>query len=305
MKDIALNNISTPVKKNSATWRDFIQMTKPTISLLVAITALPGILLAGDELPSLALVVVVFFGTWLAAASGGALNQFVDADIDKAMKRTSRRPLPTGNISSRVALFYGLGLGVLGTGILYVYTTPLAAVISILANLFYVLFYTAYLKKRTVQNIVIGGAAGAVGPLIGCAAVTGELSMSAWLMFWVVFFWTPPHFWALAIKYKDDYASADVPMLPAVKGYAYTRRSIFLYTLTLPPLFILMYLDGAYSLIGCAISLGLTLYFVWKAFQLYYSRDNSFAMPVFHYSCLYLLLVFVVISVDRLVLLLM
>ncbi len=303
MKDFTIDSITASKTSGLATWRDFVQMTKPTISLLVAVTTLPGVLLAADELPKLSLVLIVFFATWLAAASGGALNQFVDADIDKEMKRTSKRPLPKGRVSSTVALLYGLTLGVLGTSILYVYTTPLAAAISILANLFYVLFYTAYLKKRTVQNIVIGGAAGAVGPLIGCAAVSGQLSWSAWLMFWVVFFWTPPHFWALAIKYKDDYARANIPMLPAVKGYASTRRSIFFYTLTLPPLFILMYLDGAYSAVGFALSLTLTFLFVWKAFQLYYSRDNSFAMPVFHYSCLYLLLVFGVIGLDRLFLL--
>lgn len=286
---------------NGRVWRDFLQLTKPTISLLVVVTALPSMFLAsaeGQHKLNFILVFATLFGTWLASASAAVLNHLVDADIDSEMARTRARPVATGRVAPKTAFAFAGFLGVCSFCVLYHVATPLAAYLAVAANFFYVVIYTMYLKRRTVQNIVIGGAAGAAGPLIGWAAVTGQLSWQSWVLFGIICLWTPPHFWALAIKYKRDYAAAKIPMMPVVHGDDVTRRQMFLYTLTLIPAVLVLGVDPNVGWVYLTISGGLTGYFVFLAWRLFRSRDNRFTMPLFYYSCLYLFGVFGALAID-------
>lgn len=285
-------------------WQSYYQMMKPTISLLVVVTVVPTLFMATGTLPSFSVVFASLVGTYLASGSAAIFNHLVDSDVDQAMKRTRNRPLPTGRVQPYRAAVLATLLGIVSFVILYRWTTPLAAYLALAANFFYVLIYTVYLKRRTVQNIVIGGAAGAVGPLIGWAALTGELAWPAWVLFAIIFLWTPPHFWALAIKYKDDYALAQIPMMPSVKGLPTTRRQMFFYTLTLVPTVISLALFGAASWFYGVTALVLTAYFVWLAFRLMWSEENERAMPLFYYSCFYLFGIFGALTIDRLMVLL-
>ncbi len=282
-------------------WRAFIPLTKPTITLLVVVTAVPTLLLAAQGVPKMAVAMAALFGTYLASASASVFNHILDADLDAAMNRTRGRPMPSGQVPPAAAFAFGCFLGVASLFVLYVYATPLAAVVGLLANVFYVLIYTVCLKRHTDQNIVIGGAAGAVGPLIGWAAVTGEIGWPAWVLFAIIFLWTPPHFWALALKYKRDYAAAGVPMMPVTRGDESTRKQMFLYTLTLLPAVWALYQFGAAGLIYLVLSFAATAYFCWLAYKLHRDRDNAKAMPLFHYSCLYLFAVFGALTLDRIV----
>ena len=287
-----------------ASWRDYFNLTKPTITLLVVVTVLPGILLAANgALPKMTLVMCCLVGTWLASSSAAVFNHLVDVDVDRTMVRTKRRPVASGRVQSRRAMMFGVLLAVSSFFILSLGASVLSAVIALAANAFYVLFYTMYLKRRTVQNIVIGGAAGAVGPLIGWAAVEPTVGWPAFVLFLIIFLWTPPHFWALAIKYKDDYAAAGIPMMPVVKGDLVTRKQIFIYTLALIPVVASLYLMGAAGVLYLTVSLACTLYFAWMAWKLLVSENNALAMPLFHYSCLYLFGVFGSLIVDRLLIL--
>lgn len=298
-----LQSLSAPDALNAApalSWRGFAPLTKPTISLLVVVTIVPTLLLAAKGLPSIKVAVAALVGTYLASASASVFNHLLDADLDAVMNRTRGRPVPSGQVPGGAAFAFGAVLGVASLLILYAFATPLAAAVAFAANAFYVLVYTLCLKRHTDQNIVIGGAAGSVGPLIGWAAVTGDIGWPAWILFAVIFLWTPPHFWSLAIKYKRDYALAKIPMLPVSRGDETTRRQIFGYTLTLLPPIIALYAFGAAGLVYLVLSLGATLYFCWKAWSLWRARDNGLAMPVFHYSCLYLFGVFGSLTIDRL-----
>lgn len=289
------------VKARAVSWRDFFQLTKPTISLLVVVTVVPGLLLATpNSIPSMNLILAALIGTWLASSSAAVFNHLVDADIDQQMVRTRKRPVASGRVPNTSAALFAVILGLISFVMLWVLTTPTAALVALAANAFYVLFYTMYLKRRTVQNIVIGGAAGAVGPLIGWAAVDGQMPWPAWVLFAVIFMWTPPHFWALALKYKDDYAAAGVPMMPVVYGDETTRRQMFYYTLGLIPLIASLSVFGVAGMIYLIPSLGLTLYFAWLAWRLMRSRTNHLAMPLFHYSCLYLFGIFGALMADAL-----
>lgn len=286
----------------SASWRDYFQMTKPTITLLVVVTVFPGILLASPaSIPQMSLILASLIGTWLASSSAAVFNHLVDADIDRSMIRTNRRPVASGRIDRTTAILFGATLGVLSVAVLATWTTYLAAAIAVFANCFYVLFYSMYLKRRTAQNIVIGGAAGAVGPLIGWASVDVSVGWPAWMLFLVIFLWTPPHFWALALKYKDDYASVGIPMMPVVVGEDNTRRQMFWYTVSLIPVVASLTIFGAAGYCYLTIAMAFTVYFVWKAWRLMKTRDASLTMPLFHYSCLYLFGVFGALMIDRLV----
>ncbi len=293
------SEIDTPASNFS--WSALVNLTKPTITLLVVVTVIPGMMLASPAIPSPWLMFAAAIGTYFSSASSAVFNHLLDTDLDQVMKRTRGRPVPSGSISPTTALGFGFSLAAISILVLYIFTTPLAAGVSLAANIFYAAIYTLVLKRHTVQNIVIGGAAGAVGPLIGWAAVTGDsLGWPAWALFAIVFLWTPPHFWALAIKYREDYAKAKVPMMPAIKGCEPTRKQIFYYTLTLIPAVASLYWGQKAGLIYLSVSLVATLYFIWVAFNLYRSGDNAMAMPVFHYSCLYLFIVFGSLAVDRL-----
>ena len=293
---------AAPALASLGSWRAYIPLTKPTISLLVVVTVLPTLLLASPHgLPSLGIVVAALFGTYLSSASASVFNHILDSDVDYAMARTRGRPVASGRVSSNAALVFGSMLGLVSILILYHFTTPLAAGVAFAANAFYVLVYTMCLKRHTTHNIVIGGAAGSVGPLIGWAAITGDIGWPAWALFAIVFLWTPPHFWSLALKYQKDYAAAKIPMLPVVKGDEATRRQIFGYTLTLFPPIAALFVFGASGWTYFTLSLAATAYFSWKAWILLRSKDNTKAMPVFHYSCLYVFIVFGALTIDRLI----
>ena len=208
----------------------YVRLTKPRIIELLLITTVPAMVLAARGWPGTVLVVTTLAGGTLSAGGANAINNYHDRDIDELMRRTSARPLPMAEVTPAAALRFGTLLGILGFVVLWASSNLLAAALSTLALLFYVFVYTMYLKRKTVQNIVIGGAAGAAPALVGWAAVTGSLSLAAWVLFAIVFFWTPPHFWALSLKYKDDYESAGVPMLPVVAGVERTTRQIVLYS---------------------------------------------------------------------------
>lgn len=289
--------------------RGYFQMTKPSISLLVAFTVVPTLFMAAEEQGGTTLWVAfcAVFGTYLASSSAGIFNHIVDSDIDSTMDRTRTRPLPSGRVHRGVAGFVATALGLGSYGLLYSQTTPLAAHIAILANFFYVVIYTMILKRRTSQNIVIGGAAGSVGPLIGWAAVSGTIAWPAWVLFMVIFLWTPPHFWALAIKYRDDYSAAGVPMLPSVKGVKVTQRQIFYYTLALIPTVALLLIDNTASFVYALFSLPLTLYFCYLGYKLLRTEftasdsdaPNRTAMNVFFFSLIYVFGVFGSLIIDR------
>ena len=200
------------------TLRYLYAMTKPTICLLVVVTVVPSVFMAAESTPNLVLLFFACFGAGLCSASAAVFNQLVEADVDEHMNRTKARALPSGQITKANAMLFGLALGFLGFSCLYFFTKPLAAWVALAGHIFYVLIYTVILKPRTVQNIVIGGAAGAVGPLIGWASVSNTLAWPSWALFLLIFLWTPPHFWALAIRYKEDYAKASIPMYPVVFG---------------------------------------------------------------------------------------
>lgn len=303
---MAINTQTAPREKTEslrdssirAVFKDLYQLTKPTITLLVVVTAVPGIFLAHADIPSAWHILITLTGAGLASASAAVFNQVVERKTDLQMQRTYNRSLPGGRISGFVASFYGVLLGVAGFALLWQYTTPLAAWVALGGHLFYVVIYTMILKKRTVQNIVIGGAAGAVGPLIGWASVTGTLTLEAWILFLIIFLWTPPHFWALALKYKNDYAKAKIPMYPVVHGDAQTRKVMFLYTLSLIPTVASLYFLNAAGVFYLLTSGILTLKFSYDALKLWQDGHNKRAMPLFHYSCVYTFAVFAVLTVD-------
>jgi protoheme IX farnesyltransferase len=295
--------------RGSSFWAFFLAalpLTKPTISLLVVFTAVPELLsqsaiasyqsLQDGILTSLFTLVGIF----LASASSAVFNHVIDADIDLTMQRTRNRPVPSGAVSQKGAIILGTLLGIVSVAILYFGASPLAAVLGLFANIFYAWFYTAVLKRRTDQNIVIGGAAGAIGPLISCAAVSGSLSVGAWLQFLVIFLWTPPHFWALALKYQNDYRLANIPMLPVTRGDEVTRKHILIYTLTLFPVVLLLFIRGDVTIIAGGISLVASAYFTLLAYELWKLKDNTKSMKLFIYSCLYLFIVFGSLTIERL-----
>lgn len=279
---------------------DFFALTKPSISLLVVVTVLPtylwAILETGQPLRMINLALVLL-GSWASSASAAALNHVVDENIDHQMRRTSKRPVASGRVPPAAAMLFAGLLGAAGFFLLQAYGSLNAALYALGANFFYVVIYTMYLKPRTSQNIVIGGAAGAVGPLLGWYAVSGP-SWQPWLLFSLIFLWTPPHFWALALKYKDDYEAAGIPMLPNTHGEASTRRQILLYSLTLFPTCFLLALDKHLS-IGLHVLLFINnLAFVLYAVRLFRRKSLASAMQLFHFSCLYLFVVFGALSVD-------
>jgi protoheme IX farnesyltransferase len=274
----------------------YLALTKPRIIELLLITTVPSMVLAGRGWPGTWLVVATLIGGTLSAGGANALNCYFDRDIDEVMRRTRKRPLPTHEIAPKQALIFGGILGVAGFAWLGTFTTWLAAFISTGALLFYVFVYTRWLKRQTDQNIVIGGAAGAAAVLVGWAAVTGQVNLPAWVLFAVVFYWTPPHFWALAIRYQDDYAAASVPMLPVRKGTATTTRQMMLYAgLTVITTMLLVPVGGMGWLYLLA-AVGLGAWFLIDSLRV--MRTPEKAMVLFTNSTYYLGLVFVAVMVD-------
>jgi heme o synthase len=278
---------------------DYVTLTKPRIMVLILITAYGAMAFAADGLPGARLTVVTLFGLALSSGGASALNHVLDRDIDARMRRTASRPVAAGRISPDVASGFGVGLMVASVAVLTVYVNPLTAGLALAGGLFYVVVYTWWLKRRTVQTIVIGGAAGAIPPLVGWAAVTGEVGLPALFMFAIVFYWTPPHFWALAILAKDDYAEAGVPMLPVVRGDRETARQIALYTVLLVGLTVLPFLSQTFGLVYLTAAVVLGGWFLVLSVRLLRDTSRANARAVFLYSLVYLALLFVAIGVDR------
>lgn len=278
----------------------YIALTKPRIISLLLITALGGIFLAAQGIPDPSLCLAVLIGGSVAAGGANAINHFLDRDIDKKMSRTQGRPIVSGSIKPSYALIYGITLNVIAFGILWRYTNLLSALLTLSATLFYVFIYTMALKRTTAQNIVIGGAAGAIPPMVGWAAVTGNiLDPAPLLLFAIIFFWTPPHFWALALLLKDDYADAGVPMLPVVSGIETTKKQIFIYTwLLLALMIITVLMTDQLGIIYGVCSISLTAVFMWMAWRLMREEGIGRAKSTYLFSLAYLTLIFLTIMVD-------
>ncbi|MBO9574724.1 MAG: heme o synthase [Sphingobium sp.] len=289
-----------------ADWRDFVALTKPRVLTLVVFTGLCGLLVAPGHLP-LVLAFTAILCIALGAGAAGALNQWYEADRDAKMKRTAKRPLPAGRMDRQSALHFGVGLAVFSVLLMGLATNWLAAGILAVSILFYVFIYTIWLKPRTAQNIVIGGAAGAFPPLIGWAAVTGDIAPLPVALFALIFFWTPPHFWALALFVRMDYANAGIPMLPVVAGEATTRRQILFYTCIMGAAALAPVLLGLTGLVYGLTALLTTAIFTAMALQVALRRESDPAKMkpekrLFKYSVLYLFLIFASVVVDRWVL---
>ena len=278
--------------------RDLVTLTKPRIISLLLVTTVCAMFAAEQGVPGGWLILWTMVGGYLSAGGANTINQYVDRDIDAVMGRTDRRPIVAGRISAAAALWFGIGLVVASVLVLGLLTTWLAAVLSLVGVALYVGLYTLWLKRTTIHNIVIGGAAGAVPPLVGWAAVTGDLTFGAVLLFAIVFVWTPPHFWALALMIRKDYTEAGVPMLPVVYGEQATRLQVLLWTLVMLGTTLLPYAAGA-GVVYLAGALVLGLPFLWMAVQLWRGDDRrAWAAITFHYSLLYLALLFVVVALD-------
>jgi protoheme IX farnesyltransferase len=271
-------------------------MTKPKVQSLLIFTTVTTMYVAAD--PSIGLVALTCLGGYLSAGGAGAVNHWYDRDIDARMARTADRPVASGRVAPSAALAYGLLLAALAFAVLAVGVNPLAAVLSLSGFLGYTLVYTVWLKRSTPQNIVIGGAAGAVPPLVGWAAATGSLSWTALYLFAIVFYWTPPHFWALSLLMKDEYAKVGVPMMPVVRGERETRRQILLYSLLLYAITQLPFCAGGFGVPYLAASVALGGVFIAFAVQLYRRADRSAALRLYLYSLLYLALLFGAMVVD-------
>jgi protoheme IX farnesyltransferase len=280
---------------------DMVALTKPAIMSLLLLTAIGAMFLAARGVPPFSLLAATIVGG--AAASGGAsaLNHYFDRDIDELMRRTRRRPLPAHRVPDEWAIGLGIVLNIIAFAVLALFANILAAALAIAGTLFYIVVYTLWLKRSTVQNIVIGGAAGAIPPLVGWAAVTGSLDLEAWLLFAIIFFWTPAHFWALALLISDDYKRAGIPMLPVVRGEEATTWGIFTYALSLVPLSLLLFLGGGLGPLYLVAAVGLGLVFVGWSVRLIRAaaaRRRAIARGLYLYSLLYLALLFVAIMVD-------
>ncbi len=280
---------------------DYYELTKPRIVYLLLITTFAGMVMAAHGFPPLPLTLLTLLGGALAAASAGAFNCVIDRDIDRLMSRTMSRPLATGRISPHAGLAFATLLGSVSFALLYAFVDPLAAWLSLAGNAFYVIVYTLWLKRRTTLNIVIGGAAGAVPPLVGSAAVLHAIGGPAIGLFALIFLWTPPHFWALALMANTDYHKANVPMLPNVRGAERTKREIFVYTLVLVAVSLALTplrVMGLWYFIAAAILGGIFIYDAWRLLS---GPTKPLARSTFKYSLLYLTLMCVAMVADRVI----
>ena len=284
-----------PIK---ATIADYLALTKPPIIVLLLVTALGGMFLAARGVPAGRVIAAVLIGGALAAGGAGALNHYLDRDIDEVMRRTRKRPVAGHRVRPRNALVFGVALNVVAFVVLVLMANVLSALLTLGGSVFYIGVYTQWLKRSTPQNIVIGGAAGAVPPLVGWAAVTGSLALPAYYLFAIIFFWTPPHFWALALLIRDDYAKARIPMLPVVAGERSTARAILLYTLVLVALTVLLFTTSALGWWYLVVALVLGAVFIYYAVRLLQHIERPEALRLYKYSLLYLALLFAFIMID-------
>jgi protoheme IX farnesyltransferase len=281
--------------------RAYFLLTKPRVIELLLVTTVPAMILAAEGMPSLLLIGAVLLGGGMAAGGANTINCWIERDRDQVMRRTHGRPLPQGDVSPRAALVFGLVLEAVAFGWLWATANLLAASLAVSAMLFYVFVYTIWLKPRTPQNIVIGGAAGAVPALVGWAAVTGSLAVPAWMMFAIIFCWTPPHFWALSVRYRDDYAAAGIPMLPVVRGTEAASRQIVLYAVVVTVVSILLVPLSTLGWLYLAAAVALGAWFIAGAVRLHSEPTPERALKLFMVSNTYLALLFAAIAVDTLV----
>ncbi|HEU5302007.1 MAG TPA: heme o synthase [Acidimicrobiia bacterium] len=307
MTDPAISTRSLPAsrprvaRRTLATVRAFVLLTKPRVIELLLVTTVPAMILADRGFPSLGLVAAVLVGGAFAAGGANTVNCWIERDRDHLMRRTRDRPLPSGDVDPRAALVFGLALEAVAFGLLWAAANLLAASLAVGAMLFYVFVYTIWLKPRTPQNIVIGGAAGAVPALVGWAAVTGSLAAPAWVLFAIVFLWTPPHFWALAIRYHDDYSNAGFPMLPVVRGIAAATRQISVYAVVVVASSFALPLVTAMSPIYPIAAALMGAVFVFGAEQLRRDPTPERAVRLFTFSNTYLAVLFSAVAIDTLV----
>ena len=278
---------------------DFLALTKPRVMSLLLVSAIAGAFLGAQSMPSFKIIVAVLIGGALASGGAASLNMAYESELDQKMGRTKNRPVAEGRISFNTAIFFGIALNVGSFVILALMTNILAAALAIVGTVLYFGLYTVILKRTTTQNIVIGGAAGAVPPLVGYAASAGTIDLSAWYLFVIIFFWTPPHIWALAIMIKDDYARANIPMLPVVMGVKHTTKQILLYTAVLAVLTILFgFVSQPLGWIYTVGSGSLNCILIWYAYRLMKGPDRPAATKLYKYSLLYLALFFLLIMID-------
>ncbi len=277
----------------------YLALTKPRILLLVIFTGLPAMVIAAQGWPGAGLVVATLLGIALAAGAANALNCYIERDLDARMERTRDRPLPSGELTARSALLFALGLAVVASATLYAVAGPVAAALGVATILFYVFVYTIWLKPRSSLNAVVGGASGAAAPLIADAAVNGTVGAAGWLLFAIIFFWQPPHVWAIALFRKSDYESAGIPMLPSVIGDQPTRWRMLWYTLALVPVTLAPVPLGLLGPLYLGVALVLDGWFVWHAVRVLRERTDAAARRLFHVSLVYLFALFFAMLVDR------
>jgi len=293
-----LENQST-TDTSAISWQDYLALCKPKVVSLIIFTAVVGMFMATPAMVPWDILIYATIGIGLAASSAAAINHVVDHHIDSIMARTMRRPLPKGKISILNAIVFAWFLGIISMGILAFLVNPLTAGLTAASLIGYAFIYSMFLKRATPQNIVIGGAAGAAPPVLGWTAVTGTLDPNSLLLFLIIFAWTPPHFWALAIYRRDDYAAADIPMLPVTHGVEFTRLHILLYTIVLFIVSLLPYLvgmSGLFYLLGAVI---LGAGFLYYAIRMMYDHEDQLAMQTFSYSIIYLMLMFAFLLIDH------
>jgi protoheme IX farnesyltransferase len=281
----------------------YVSLTKPRVVELLLVTTVPTMILAQNGIPNLWLVLATVIGGYMSAGSAGAFNCYIDRDIDRVMKRTSKRPLVTGELSDREALVFAWALGIASILVLGFFANWVAAALSLVAILLYVVFYTLILKRRTPQNIVWGGVAGCMPVLIGWAAVTGSLDWTPFILFGVIFLWTPPHYWPLSMKYRDDYKQAGVPMLAVVRGRAVVGLQVILYAWAMVACSLLLIPVAHMGLVYIAVSLVAGGWFLYESHRLYnlaIRHESVSPMRVFHGSIAYLTLIFLAVAIDPL-----
>ena len=279
--------------------KNYLELTKPKVVLMMLITAIIGMLLASKSLPSLYLIIISMIGIGLCASSAATINQIIDRNIDANMARTSNRPLPQGEITTFNASLFAFALMIVGTAILVSQVNTLTAVLTVASLIGYAFIYTVFLKRATPQNIVIGGLAGAAPPLLGWTSVTNSIDPNALLLVLIIFVWTPPHFWALAIYRKEDYARESIPMLPVTHGVRFTKLQIILYTVLLVLVSLLPYIVLMSGNVYLFSALGLGLFYLYSSIKMYLTDDEEYPMTSFKYSIYYIFLIFFALLVDH------
>jgi heme o synthase len=292
-------SLQTPMRSFQSHLTDYVYLTKPWIVALLLVTTLGGMFIAERGAPPAALIVFTLIGGACAAGGANALNSYIDREKDKVMGRTSQRPLPRGRVTPRAALVFGISLCVISVATLGIFVNALSAFLGLLGIVYYAGIYTLYLKPRTPQNVVIGGAAGAIPPLVGYAAVTNDLNLLAIYLFLIIFYWTPPHTWALMLMVAKDYERVEVPMMPVARGEVETRRQILLYSVLLIAITLLPYAFGAFTAFYFVAALLMGSYFLFLAVAVWRDEGKVSARKLYRYSNMYLALMFLAMVIDR------